>query len=80
MDEVYLVIREEKHIDRKYVVCMEKEGALAIAKEISNYWKNEYEHIDEDIDTDCSSDEIFRCSKPNCFHICVMKIRKSGDV
>jgi hypothetical protein len=42
MIEAYLVVREEKHIDDKHWVCLSREDALRIARDVVAHWSKRY--------------------------------------
>ena len=62
MIEAWIVIREEKHLNNKYWVCLNEIDALRIADEVSEYWKKEYDTWKE-YDTKLYGDLIFNCTE-----------------
>ena len=77
MLEAWIVVRKEHHIDDKYWICMVREDAIEIAKEVSAYWVKEYEPEPVDIYTELLVDQIFCTDVDEAFtvDVCPQVIR-----
>ena len=42
MNQAYLIVREERHIDPKYWVCTTLEDAMTIARDVTAWWIGTY--------------------------------------
>ncbi len=69
----YLVIREQRNIDPKYWVCLDRADALIIAGDVTNYWKKQYD--DGELDNECDDEEIYRYIQEDCFSVIVRTIK-----
>lgn len=82
MINAYIVVRKQKNVDNKYIVCLNKEDALKIALEISNYWIEFYRDLEkDDIDYNCYGRSIYNCYTAELFSVDVMpqEIKESGE-
>lgn len=77
----WIVTRKEKHIDDKFWVCLSREDALKIAKDVTEYWKQGYNPQQDMIDETCYEDRIFYFSAEELFTIYVQpqQIRENGE-
>lgn len=79
MINAWIVVREERHVEDKYWVCLVQEDAIAIATDVTKYWLKECEP--EHVDTTCYGNRIFSCSVEDAFSVYVMPqdIRDRGE-
>lgn len=79
MISAYIVVRKEKHVDDRYVVTMDLDDALAIAKSMSDYWSNEYGN--NELDAACYGDAIYSVLEDDAFSVQVfpIQIREKGE-
>jgi hypothetical protein len=77
----FIVIREEKHIDPKYWVCLVRRDALKIARDVTDYWIDHYQPEPEYVDTKLYADQIFNYNCDGAFHVSVesLEIREAGE-
>ena len=82
----FIVVLEEKHSDNRYWVYSERKDALKIAKEISSYWKENYEDVigegEVDIDRALYNESIiYNYNVEDCFCVYVKStvIRSAGE-
>jgi hypothetical protein len=77
MINAWIVIREENCIDAKYWVCLNKDDALKIAKDVTEYWKDE----SDEVDTELYEDMIYNYSAEDSFSVIVQpqQIREPGE-
>lgn len=77
----WLVIREEKHVDPRYWVCIDKEDALKIASGVAHYWWTKYGPDPDEVDTNLYADQIFNIDVEECYRIQVFpqRIRELGE-
>jgi len=59
MIQGWMVVRREYHVDDRFWVCIDREDAVSIARDVSAYWKRQYEDITDDIDRTCYGEAIF---------------------
>lgn len=76
----WIVIRTEKHVDDKYWVCMKRKDALAIAKDVAEYWRSQYPHFR--VDRTRYGEAIFSRMAEEYFHVYVIPqvIREDGEI
>jgi hypothetical protein len=81
MIDGWIVVREEKHIDMKFWVCLNKDDALKIANDVTNYWKEKYDPNPEDVDTELYESLIFNFNADDMFWVYVQpqKINEIGE-
>jgi hypothetical protein len=82
MTDAWIVVRQEKHIDERYWVCVSKEDALKIAADVVAYWTAGY-HPDPDcVDTTLYDDQLFHVDAEDAFRVVVQpqQIRDVGEV
>jgi hypothetical protein len=77
MINAWIVVRDENHIDAKYWVCLNKDDALKIAKDVTEYWKDE----SDEVDTELYEDMIYNYSAEDSFSVIVQpqQIREPGE-
>jgi hypothetical protein len=78
----WIVVREEKHVDPKFWVCLEKEDALKIANDVHNYWQEEYGFTYDDCEEIETEDGIFLRWYDDSFSVYVeeIKVREPGEI
>lgn len=86
MIKAWIVTRKERHLDNKTWVCMDKEDALYIAREITVWWLEEYGEYGSclaqvDVDEELYGDLIYNYSAEDCFsvHVAPQEIREAGE-
>lgn len=83
MINAYIIVREQKNIDNKYIVCLEKDDALKIANEMTDYWLAYYfKNIElDDVDFELYGDSIYSVSYEELFSVDVMpqEIKEAGE-
>ena len=82
MIDAWLVVREEKHIDDKFWICLERDDALTIAKDVAKYWLDKYEPTLDEIDEELYGSElVFNLNVDDSFRIYVSptQIREKGE-
>ena len=67
----WIVVREEKHIDKRFWVCVNKEDALAIARDVTEYWKKVYSPNPDLIDEILYEDLLFNYNAEEKFWVYV---------
>ena len=85
MINAYIVVREEKHIDDRFWVCLEQEDALKIAADVTAYWRKEYNtdsYDPGDIDEELHEDLLFHFHAGSEFRVYVQpqQIREANEV
>ena len=75
----WIVVRKEKHIDDRFWICLNKDDALKIAFDVSEYWKAKYNT--EAVDEDLYGDQLFNYDAEDSFRVYVkpQQIRESGE-
>ncbi len=82
MTNAWIVVREEKHVDDRYWVCLDQEDALAIARDVTKYWLRHYDIHDSDgTDEICYGDMIFHHGEEELFDVFVepVQVRSPGE-
>ncbi len=81
MINAWIVIREEKHSDDKFWVCLNREDALTIARDVRDYWKEFYKPRPDEIDEELYGNGLFHFSAKDLFRIYVepQNIREEGE-
>jgi hypothetical protein len=81
MIEAWIVVREEKHVDDKFWVCIDREDTLKIAKDVTEYWKTQYDPQLDEIDETCYGNTIFNYNAEGMFWVYVrpQQIRERGE-
>ena len=83
MISAWIVVREEKHIDDKYWICLDRDDALLIARNVIDYWKEEYDVNDEDdeVDRECYGAQVLHYDVEDAFRVFVepVVIRSNGE-
>ena len=81
MIDAWIVTREEKHVDDCYWVCLQKDDALKIAADVTNYWRAQYEPEADSIDETLYEDQLFHFDAEDCFRVTVQPqaIREPGE-
>lgn len=72
MTQGWIVVREEKHIDDRFWVCLHLEDALRIAADVVKYWLSEYEIAETAVERQCYGEEIFHCESEDGFRVYVI--------
>ncbi len=82
MIPAWIVVREEKHIDDKYWVCLREQDAMAIAKDVADYWIKEYAPEEDEIDTEPRGYMLFLVDIEDsaCVYVMPTVIRDIGEV
>lgn len=83
MINAFIVLREEKHVDIKTWVCLAREDALKIARDVTDYWVEKYgvDLADKDgYDTTLYGDQLFHFQAEE-FYVWVIPqdIREPGE-
>jgi hypothetical protein len=81
MKAAFIVVREERHIDPKYWVCIDKDDAINIASAVGEYWSRKYCPDEVDIDRTLYEDLIFNVYVEDAYRIFVkpITIRDTGE-
>ena len=81
MIDAWLVVREEKHVDMKFWVCLNRDDAIKIAQDVTIYWVEKYRNLNPEVDAVCLDDRIYSFNAEDCFHVYVdpVKIREEGE-
>ena len=81
MIDAWLVVREEKHIDDRHWVCLDKEDALIIAGDVTDYWIDQYKDSNGEVDDVPCEGQIFRHDQEDSFYVYVIPttIRGKGE-
>jgi hypothetical protein len=69
MIDAWVVIRQERHQEDRYWVCLQKADALKIATELVVYWREKYLPEQEVIDEELYGDQVFHFSAEDCFRV-----------
>lgn len=79
MIAAWIVIREEKHLDDRFWVCLTKEDALTIAADVTAYWRAEYEP--KAVDETLYEGQVFHFDAEDGFRVVVQpqSIREPGE-
>lgn len=79
MLDAWIVTREEKHVDDRHWVCLDKNDALKIAADVTAYWSDQYEP--DSIDETLYEDQIFHFDAEDAFRVVVQPqlIRQPGE-
>lgn len=84
MDPGWLIIRKHKALNDKFLVCLEREDALRIAKDMVKYWRAQYNWIDYNdyLDERLDGHYIFKHLLTEEFSVTVepVDIREPGDL
>jgi hypothetical protein len=81
MKQGWIVVREEKHVDPKFWVCTDKADALAIAADVTAYWREKNQPDPENVDEELYEDMAFHYDAEDCFRVYVQPqdIRDPGE-
>lgn len=79
MQQAWIVVREERHIDPRFWVCLEREDALRIARDVTAFWMKRYEPTE--VYTKLYDKQIFHCHNEEGFRVYVVpqNILSSGE-
>ena len=79
MISAWIVVRQEKHIDDRFWVCLSSDDALRIATDVTAYWKSHY--LINEADETLYEDQIYHFDAEDSFHVYVQpqKIREVGE-
>ena len=79
MIDAWIVIREEKHNDDRFWVCLTKDDALKIAADVTAYWVAQY--APEEADETLYADQVFHFDAEDSFCVYVQPqiIRERGE-
>ena len=69
MQQAWIVVREERHIDPRFWVCLERDDALRIASDVTAYWMQQYEP--EEVNRQMYENQIFHCQAEDAFRVYV---------
>lgn len=70
MQQAWIVVREEKHIDTKFWVCLERDDALRIAEAVTDYWVKRYKP--STVYVALYDNQIFHCQDEENFRVYVV--------
>jgi len=79
MIEAWIVVREEKHIADKFWVCLNKKDAIAIANDVTAYWKEQHPPRHGSVDRTCYDDQIFHYDQEEGFRVYVVPVTIRGN-
>lgn len=83
MIPAWLVVRKERHVDDRFWVCLSREDALIIARDVAAYWRAYYEPSPEDLDTNLYETLIFNenadCSDRYWVYAMPIMAREAGE-
>ena len=81
MIEAYVITRQEKHVDDRIIVCLNKEDAFKIGEEMAAYWKDKYELPDDMIEYHRGEDSLGVVSWDDYYRVFVdpTMIREAGE-
>jgi len=79
MIEAYIVSRTEKHIDPKYWVCLDRQDALDIAKDVTAYWMNEYGVDESEVYRELNNLIFNFCAEAFVIQVKKQTIREKGE-
>ncbi len=79
MIKAWIVIREEKHLDHKYWVFLNRDDALQVAREIAEYWRRKYEPDEGELYV--YEDQLFHVTAEDLYRVEVLpqNIREPGE-
>jgi len=90
MISAWIVVREEKHVDDRFWVCLNKDDALQIARDVTAYCMGLYSEdermkldVDEELYGDSEAERlVFNCTVDDGFSVYVQpqQIREPGEV
>jgi hypothetical protein len=81
MISAWIVVREERHLDDKFWVCLELDDAIKIANDVTSYWIEKYQPDADLIDDALYENQKFHYDAEDMFRVMVMPqtIRESGE-
>ena len=82
MIDAWRVVREDKHVDPEYVICLEREDALALAHAKADWYTEDGSLQMDDTDFKCYGEEIYAARDEVCdvkISVMPMKIREKGE-
>lgn len=79
MTDAWLVVREEKHLDPKFWVCLDRGDALRIAGDVTEYWKEQYRS--GEADETCYGEQVYHFHAEDRFSVRVepVMVRDPGE-
>lgn len=69
--EGFIVVVAEKHIEEEHLVFTSEDAALAVAKDLADYWLEQYGLSLEDCDTENYDSLLYHVDAEDCFRIYV---------
>lgn len=67
----WIVVREERHIDDKFWVCLTREDAVRVAAAVAQEWRDQCGVVPgaPGLDETCYGDQVFHCDVEDCFRV-----------
>lgn len=81
MINAWIVVRQEQHIEDKYWLCLERDDALGIASDVTEYWREKYKLDADEVDETLYADLIFNYNAEDAFRVFAQpqQIRERGE-